>query len=93
MSDKRKVINKSYDIESRKFRKANPLCALKMKGCTKKTQGVHHTKGKATVELLMNKKFWKPACNHCNLMVEIKDAEARQKNLKLSKFNDRVTNS
>ena len=63
-----------------------------MKGCTGAAQGVHHTKGKATTELLLDERWWLPACNWCNIQVEVKDAEARSKDLKLSKFNNEKTN-
>jgi len=87
-SEKRKEIdNKEYLPAARKFIKDNPNCELKMKGCTGRAQGVHHLKGKATIELLLDKRFWKASCYHCNLMAEIKDAEARASGLKLSKFN------
>jgi hypothetical protein len=85
-SEKRAKINRSeYRPKARKFITANPVCKLQMKGCTGAAQGVHHTKGKDSTELLLDERWWLPACNWCNTQVEIKDAEARSKGLKLSK--------
>lgn len=88
-SDKRKEIdNKEYLPKARKFVKEHPNCELKMKGCTGKTQGVHHTEGKDSIELLLDETKWMGACNHCNLTAEIKDAEARSKGIKKSKHKN-----
>lgn len=93
VSDKRAEINKKqYVPASKRFVKEHPECELKMEGCTGKSQCVHHTKGKATIELLLDEQWWKGSCYHCNTLVEILDEEAREKDLKLSKFNDHSTN-
>jgi hypothetical protein len=85
-SDDMKEKLKAYRKEARKFITANPRCKLNMKGCEVEARCVHHTKGRIG-DLLMDKKHWLPSCYSCNLQVEIKDAEARSKGLKLSKFN------
>jgi len=69
-SKKRADINKVYSVEAKKFREENPLCRINSPVCIINTQGVHHVKGKATVQLLMDKKFWKPSCNPCNGYIE-----------------------
>jgi hypothetical protein len=85
-SDKRAAIDsKEYLPKARKYIKAHPVCELKLKGCTGKTQGVHHTEGKETIAKLLDESTYMAACNHCNLMAEIKDAEARSKGIKKSK--------
>lgn len=50
------------------------------------THGVHHLKGKATDELLLNEEFWMAACNPCNGFVEDNSEWAKENNKKLSKF-------
>jgi hypothetical protein len=93
VAEKRDKINKKeYYPEAKKFVKEHPECELKMMGCTGKTQCVHHTKGKSSIALLLDKRFWKGACFWCNNAVEVKDGEARSKDLKLSKFNEHTTN-
>lgn len=67
-SDKRKELNKLYDAEARLYRKEHPDCAIKSPVCTKRTQGVHHIKGRG--KYLLDKTTWEPACNACNAYVE-----------------------
>jgi len=67
---KRQKINVEYNREARQFRNDNPMCRINSPLCTRLTQGVHHVKGKATIRILMDKKWWKPACNACNGYVE-----------------------
>lgn len=91
-SDQMKEKLKLYRVEARKFITVNKKCKLKMEGCEKVSKCVHHLKGREG-DLLLDKKFWLPSCLSCNLQVEIKDAEARGKDIKLSKFNTHATNS
>jgi hypothetical protein len=63
----------------------NQRCKLQIdNGCTKQATVVHHLKGR-TGKNLTDQHFWLPSCPHCNTQIENKDAEARQKGLKLSK--------
>src|SRR5687767_5810108 len=94
VSKKRAAINKDlYGPASKRFVKANPICQLGMEGCKGKSECVHHTKGKDSTEMLLDEQWWKASCYHCNTMVEILDADARSKDLKLSKFNNHSTNN
>ncbi len=87
-SDKRKKINRTqYQPAAAAFVKANPVCAIKQEGCTGKTQGVHHVRGKSTIELLLDESNWLPACNHCNsIWIEQNSKEAFEKGFKKSKY-------
>jgi hypothetical protein len=89
-SKKRRCVNREYQKESKKFRQDNPECAIRSPVCIGETQGVHHKKGKASVELLMDKRFWLPSCNPCNTYVEEHDAWARENGFKESKFKDAI---
>jgi hypothetical protein len=94
VSEKRDKINrKEYYPEAKKFVGVNQPCEMNLEGCTGIAQCVHHTKGKATIPLLLDKRWWKRSCYACNLAAEIKDAIARGMNLKLSKFNEKETNA
>jgi hypothetical protein len=68
-SSKRKEENKVYDLEARKFREDNPVCAINSPHCTHRTQGVHHKRGRG--KYLLDKSTWEPACNPCNHYVEV----------------------
>lgn len=91
-SDSKKEQLKIYRPLARKFITTHKKCELKMDGCEKESACVHHLKGR-NGDLLLDQKFWKASCLSCNLQVEIKDAEARSKDLKLSKFNLKTTNA
>lgn len=93
VSEKRAKINKKeYIPKMKQFVKDNQDCQMKTKVCTGTTQCVHHSKGKQSEERLLNMKWWIPSCFACNTWVEMQDGEAREKNLKLSKFNEHATN-
>jgi len=44
----------------------------------------HHTKGRG-VKVILDETYWKACCSACNLYVERKDAEARDKGHKVSR--------
>lgn len=85
-SDKRAALNRQYAKESRPFWKGKE-CAIRSPGCQKNATGIHHMKGKDTPELLMDKKWWLPACTYCNcIWLEENDAEARRLGFKVSRL-------
>ena len=86
-SKTRAAINRLYEITSRIYRSDHPQCEINSPVCTFFTQGVHHLKGKATDELLLDQQFWMPACNACNGYVEDHSAWAYANGKKLSKFS------
>jgi hypothetical protein len=87
-SKKRAKINrKEYKPLAAEYLRGHPFCEIRLPGCTGVAEGIHHPKGKATIELLLAVEFFMAACSHCNTEVERKDKEARSKGLKLSKFN------
>lgn len=92
VGDSMKEKLKEYRVAAKRFITRNRVCKLKMDGCEIEAKCVHHTKGREG-DLLLDEKFWLPSCYHCNLQVEIRDAEARSKNLKLSKFNTHATSA
>ncbi len=85
-SKKRQALNRLYAAKSKPIWQ-DAECGIKAPGCTFFAQGIHHLKGKATEALLMDEKYWIPACNCCNEYVEKHDAWARENGFKLSKFN------
>lgn len=86
-SDKRAKLNREYAEKSRPYWKGKD-CAIRAPGCQKKASGIHHMKGKDSPELLMDKKWWLPACTYCNcIWLEENDAEARRLGFKVSRLN------
>lgn len=85
-SKKRQKTNRNYDVRARLFRIANPLCKINSPVCTGLTQCVHHLKGKATTELLIDEQWWMPGCWACNTYVEDNSDWAFDNDKKLSKF-------
>lgn len=79
------LMKKEYVPQVKKMIEAKTPCSLKTEMCTGKAEGFHHPYGKASKELLLKEKV--PACNACNLWVEVNDKEARERGLKKSKFS------
>lgn len=63
----------------------NEMCQIKMEGCTGKAVCVHHPAGRLG-EKLRDQSEWVASCGSCNLQVEIKDLEAREKGFKKSRL-------
>jgi len=84
-SKKRQRANRQYSEKSRPMWKGKH-CAISAPGCTGTAQGIHHKKGKSSIELLLDEKHWIPACNHCNAWVEIFPIEAEKKGFKVSRL-------
>jgi len=84
-SKKRQKANREYADKSRPYW-VGKQCSIKAAGCSGMAQGIQHKKGKSSVELLMDEKYWIPSCNHCNQWVEIFPAEAEKKGFKLSRL-------
>jgi 5-methylcytosine-specific restriction endonuclease McrA len=56
----------------------NKYCKIKIDGCTKIATTMNHTKRRFKGSKL-NPKYLEPACSNCNLQIENKDKEARDK--------------
>lgn len=63
----------------------NKYCKIKMTGCTKIATVIHHVRGRIG-DQIFEVKDWLPSCASCNIVLESKDAEARAKGVKKSKF-------
>jgi hypothetical protein len=86
VSKKREKANREYAKKSRP-RWMNRQCDIRAPGCTGTAQGIHHKKGKSSIELLLDMQYWIPACNHCNLWVEVHDRQARELGFKLPRLH------
>ncbi|MES2620215.1 MAG: hypothetical protein V4615_05115 [Bacteroidota bacterium] len=85
-SKTRQEVNKDYLPAAKQYIKDNPLCKIKSPVCIKKSQHVHHMRGRVG-ELLTDKKYWMPACDKCNSFIEQNDGWARANGFKLSKHS------
>ena len=63
----------------------NKYCKVKMPGCTKIANVIHHVKGRIG-DQVFEVKDWLPCCASCNIVLESRDGEARAKGFKKSKF-------
>jgi hypothetical protein len=86
VSRKREKINRTYSTLSKQFVEDNPYCAIKSPECTGRTQGPHHKRGRIG-KALTDFKHCIPACNPCNLYVEVHDKWARENGFKESRLN------
>jgi hypothetical protein len=67
ISEKRVVKNKKYKEENVKFLKANPLCQLKLLGCTELSTEVHHLySGRNRDKYYLDTTTWKASCSSCH---------------------------
>lgn len=84
-SDKRAKINREYAKLTKALWEGKE-CQVKAPGCQGRATGMHHLRGKDTIERLMNTKEMIPACNHCNgIWIEEHSEEAEKLGLKLSR--------
>jgi hypothetical protein len=56
----------------------NKYCKIKIDGCTRIATTMNHTKRRFKGSKL-NPKYLEPACSNCNIKIENKDKEARDK--------------
>lgn len=84
-SKKRSAINREYSKQSRPVWRGQP-CAIVSPVCTRQAQGIHHTAGKVTMELLMDRDNWIPSCNACNTYVEQYPSWAKERGFKKSRI-------
>lgn len=85
VSSSRKEQNKEYEKKKKEFLKNHKTCQIGMDGCTKQATCVHHTQGRLG-ENLTDVTTWKASCAYCNMIVEVKDIEAREAGHKKSKL-------
>jgi predicted HNH restriction endonuclease len=64
-SKKRAKQNRQYKPIQRKFLRENPVCDLKLPGCTGNSTQVHHAAGRENDRLLRVEDF-KAACSNCH---------------------------
>lgn len=77
MSKKRRSECAKYGPRRRRFLVMFPACdARVLPGCRKRSEDVHHTRGRAG-PLLLDERFWMPVCRHCHDWIRANVPEAR----------------
>lgn len=76
----------NYILKAKEFKKSNALCKANLEGCTKKTQDVHHKKGRSG-SLLMDENYWLPVCRNCHRIIEQNPKMAKELGLSESRLN------
>ena len=84
-SEKMKGVMAALSALYDKFLATRPDCEVRTEACTGPAECVHHVKGRG-IKVVLDDKYWKASCYACNLRVEEKDAEAREKGHKKSKY-------
>src|SRR6185369_5031912 len=74
-----------YNKEAARFKKENPFCMAKLDGCTKRTDEVHHKRGRLGLRL-MDEKYWLPVCRNCHRQIEENPEMAKEKGFSESRL-------
>jgi hypothetical protein len=98
-SKSRAAINRLYEARSRIFREEKKICevcpVLKAAGiktfCSGKAEAVHHTRGKATIELLLKEIWWLASCFWGNGWIEDNSEKAFELQLKLPDYTSKLS--
>ncbi len=64
----------------------NKYCKIKMEGCTRIANVVHHVRGRIG-DQVFKEEDWLASCPSCNIILESKDQLARDMGVKKTKFN------
>jgi len=84
-SSKRKEHEKEYRTKGKAFLKKHPKCAGKFKGCTGKSEQIHHKAGRTGANYL-NEKTWLAVCANCHTAIELNPVESKQKGMSDSRL-------
>lgn len=79
---------KEYNKLKKPFLAANHLCELKMEGCTKIAEVVHHSRGREG-DQLTNVDDWMASCPKCNITCEENHHLAKSLGIKKPKHQKR----
>lgn len=90
VSETQKDLNQKFAKAKREYLKEHPFCEAKIEGCTKVAIDVHHMKGKASEELLLDKNFFLATCRNCHTAIEANPAWAKQNGFSLSRHSKKV---
>ena len=72
-----------YRPKRKAFLEIRPMCELKLKGCTRLSECIHHMKSKHSKEIYLDEKFWMASCVLCNGTVETLGELAYELGLKI----------
>lgn len=75
VSDKQSRLNKAYSVLRKEYMKARPLCMFE--GCTRKSEEVHHVRGRIG-EYLLDTTEWMAVCSEHHRYIHENDKECRE---------------
>ena len=77
VSDKRKEENKEYEKKRKAYVKSHPNCEAQIvDSCRKKSQDIHHKRGRKTKDDRLNEEHWLPICRPCHIYITAHPAVA-----------------
>lgn len=82
-SDKMAQALKEYAKLRKEFLKANPVCEVFK---DRPAVDIHHMKGRATIELLLDDNYWKAVSREAHQWIELHPEEAKEKGYSLSRL-------
>lgn len=86
-SENQKELDKKFAKAKRKYLQEHLFCEAQIEGeCQKVSIDVHHKKGKATEELLLDPKFFLACCRKCHDIIEANPKWAKQMGFSLSRL-------
>jgi len=86
-SSKRAKQNAVYSVMRVKFLKDHPMCHAHLDAkCTKIATEVHHKAGRVE-DLLLDMRYWLPACHSCHSWIEMHPEEAKEMGLSTDRLN------
>lgn len=79
VAEKRIPVNEQYHAEVAEYLKDHEECVIKSPVCNFFATCVNHSKGRESIEQLMNKNDWEASCESCNGYIEIHHEWAEQR--------------
>jgi ribosomal protein L37E len=73
-SDKKANQDKEYLKLRDRYLDAHPFCEINLDGCTLKSTGIHHMKGRGKYYLDIN--YFRAICSHCHFIITENSKEA-----------------
>lgn len=85
-SKKRSKENYEYGKLRKAFLTENPMCQIRVAGCTGMAQEIHHKKGRIG-KLLTDTAYFCATCNSCHHWAEMNPLEAKKRGVSISRLS------
>lgn len=84
-SEKQSKMNKAYSSLASAFKAVNPVCVANLEGCTKKTEDIHHRRGRGIN--MLDSSTWLAVCRSCHTYIELHPVIAKYLGLSESRLS------